>query len=149
MDYYQQARPPATAAQASHQYVQYPTQTGATSSQMYYQQQPIGHQPQQPPSYQFQLQAASGTANMDYGHSIGWFPHFLRVIGKVFSNLTISSIVICTIVTLLLGIAGLCAQYSAFSTSISSAQLHSYLYLSKLALLQQTLYDFLKHVVPT
>ncbi|CAJ0598664.1 unnamed protein product [Cylicocyclus nassatus] len=70
MDYYQQARPQATAAQATHQYVQY-SQAGATSSQMYYQQQPIGHQPQQPPSYQFPLQAASATANMDYGHSIG------------------------------------------------------------------------------
>lgn len=48
-------------------------QTGPTSSQMYYQQQPIGHQPQQPPSYQFPIQAASATTNMDYGHSLGWF----------------------------------------------------------------------------
>ncbi|RCN46111.1 KH domain protein [Ancylostoma caninum] len=38
---------------------------------MYYQQQPIGHQPQQPPSYQFPIQAASATTNMDYGHSMG------------------------------------------------------------------------------
>ncbi|WKY01354.1 hypothetical protein Q1695_015393 [Nippostrongylus brasiliensis] len=71
MDYYQQARPPASAAQPTHQYVQYSAQAGATSSQMYYQQQPIGHQPQQPPSYQFPIQAASATTNMDYGHSIG------------------------------------------------------------------------------
>ncbi|ETN80190.1 hypothetical protein NECAME_09323, partial [Necator americanus] len=71
MDYYQQARPQASAAQATHQYVQYSAQAGATSSQMYYQQQPIGHQPQQPPSYQFPIQAASATTNMDYGHSMG------------------------------------------------------------------------------
>ncbi|KAJ1360665.1 hypothetical protein KIN20_019692 [Parelaphostrongylus tenuis] len=71
MDYYQQARPPASAGQPTHQYVQYSAQAGATSSQMYYQQQPIGHQPQQPPSYQFPIQAASGTTNMDYSHSLG------------------------------------------------------------------------------
>ncbi|XGW13606.1 hypothetical protein V3C99_000158 [Haemonchus contortus] len=71
MDYYQQARPQASAAQPTHQYVQYSAQAGATSSQMYYQQQPIGHQPQQPPSYQFPIQAASATTNMDYGHSMG------------------------------------------------------------------------------
>ncbi|PIO68629.1 KH domain protein [Teladorsagia circumcincta] len=71
MDYYQQARPQASAAQPTHQYVPYSAQAGATSSQMYYQQQPIGHQPQQPPSYQFPIQAASATTNMDYGHSMG------------------------------------------------------------------------------
>ncbi|VDO70301.1 unnamed protein product [Heligmosomoides polygyrus] len=71
MDYYQQARPQASAGQPTHQYMQYSAQTGPTSSQMYYQQQPIGHQPQQPPSYQFPIQAASATTNMDYGHSLG------------------------------------------------------------------------------
>ncbi|KJH50738.1 KH domain protein [Dictyocaulus viviparus] len=71
MDYYQQARPPASAAQPTHQYVQYSGQAGTTSSQMYYQQQTMGHQPQQPPSYQFPMQAPSGTTNMDYGHSLG------------------------------------------------------------------------------